>query len=564
MSMVLRARLDLMLSFLRLYRSQDFQDWTGTSNLVAQAAGRGPWMARKLREWSTSFCNDEKKLPTAEYGKFNSSVLEDEDIAQDIHVHLQSLGKWISAMDIVRYVATPEFQARLRVKKGITERTAQRWMKRMGYRWKAEPKGIYSDGHERADVVNYRQNVFLPLWVELERATRWWKADATEDELNGQTASERAFIARPDGKIIVIWRHDESTFYANDRRKIRWVHASETAKPYAKGEGASLMVGDFVSPDYGWLKSLDGKEDARVLLRPGKTHDGYQTTEDILKQATRAMDILDHDYPDETHVFAYDNATIHTARQPDALSALNMTLKPSSKFHCKSKSNSDDKIPMMPGRFMDGSPQYLYFPAGHELAGQFKGMRVLIQERIAKGHKLQDPMKLKAECKNFKCEKGRTDCCCRRILFSEPDFVNQKSMLEEHCLARGYLVIFFPKYHPELNFIEQCWGFAKRVYRMFPTSSSESDLKDNLLAALDAVPLASMRWYMSSSCFFSISNIPNPRFATRSSRFADGYHLGLDGADAAWVTKRFRGHRTVPPSYRAELEKERKRNPIRQ
>ena len=69
---------------------------------------------------------------------------------------------------------------------------------------------------------------------------------------------------------IIVWHHDESTFYANDRRKIRWVHAGETAVPYAKGEGASLMVADFVSADYGWLRSPDGKQEARVLFKAGK------------------------------------------------------------------------------------------------------------------------------------------------------------------------------------------------------------------------------------------------------------------------------------------------------
>ena len=38
------------------------------------------------------------------------------------------------------------------------------------------------------------------------------------------------------------------------------MHKSETAVPQAKGEGASLMVADFVSADYGWLWSPDGKE----------------------------------------------------------------------------------------------------------------------------------------------------------------------------------------------------------------------------------------------------------------------------------------------------------------
>jgi len=52
----------------------------------------------------------------------------------------------------------------------------------------------------------------------------------------------------------VTWVHDESTFYAHDQHKLRWVHSSESAKLYAKGEGASLMVADFISPDYGWLR----------------------------------------------------------------------------------------------------------------------------------------------------------------------------------------------------------------------------------------------------------------------------------------------------------------------
>ena len=49
--------------------------------------------------------------------------------------------------------------------------------------------------------------------------------------------------------------HDESVFYANDRRKTQWCHASDDCKPQAKGKGASIMVSDFLSPDYGRLKT---------------------------------------------------------------------------------------------------------------------------------------------------------------------------------------------------------------------------------------------------------------------------------------------------------------------
>jgi hypothetical protein len=45
----------------------------------------------------------------------------------------------------------------------------------------------------------------------------------------------------------------------------------------------------------------------------------------------------------------------------------------------------------------------------------------------------------------------------------------------------------------ELNFIGQCWGYSKRMYREFPMSSKEADLERNVLAALEAVPLDAVR-----------------------------------------------------------------------
>jgi hypothetical protein len=40
--------------------------------------------------------------------------------------------------------------------------------------------------------------------------------------------------------------------------------------PYAKGEGASQMVADMVSAEYGWLCSPDGKEEAQILFKASK------------------------------------------------------------------------------------------------------------------------------------------------------------------------------------------------------------------------------------------------------------------------------------------------------
>lgn len=76
-----------------------------------------------------------------------------------------------------------------------------------------------------------------------------------------------------------------------------------------------------MSADYGWLRSPDSTESARVLFKAGKACQGYVTNNDILKHATTAMDILEKHYPTEEHVFVFDNATTHLKHDKDSLSA---------------------------------------------------------------------------------------------------------------------------------------------------------------------------------------------------------------------------------------------------
>ena len=127
--------------------------------------------------------------------------------------------------------------------------------------------------------------------------------------------------------------------------------------------------------------------------------------------------------------------------------------------------------------------------------------------------------KLKAECKNFKCplpvvSDAAIKCCQRRVLYNEPDFAEQESALEMLCHSRGFEVLFLPKFHCELNFIEQCWGHSKRAYRQYPPTSKEDDLEKNLLSAVESVPLEIMRRYDLSdlSSDFKLNLIDNKTF----------------------------------------------------
>ncbi|KAG6870328.1 hypothetical protein C0995_013730, partial [Termitomyces sp. Mi166 len=163
-----------------------------------------------------------------------------------------------------------------------------------------------------------------------------------------------------------------------------------------------------------------------------KNKDGYFTNDDILKQADEAMDILQEDYSGMEHIFIYDNAPSHLKQKYEKI-----------------------KIPMTNATLSNGHPQPLYFgPAS----------TVYLEEWIA----------------------------VVGGFFTQPDFANAPTLLETHCAAHGFKVIFLLKFHYELNPIEQCWRYAKWLYRLFLESSHENMLEKNALEALDAIPLSSM------------------------------------------------------------------------
>jgi hypothetical protein len=75
-----------------------------------------------------------------------------------------------------------------------------------------------------------------------------------------------------------------------------------------------------------------------------------------------------------------------------------------------------------------------------------------------------DAPKLFAQCPKFKCKPNATNCCYCLILYNQPDLVNVSSVLEKTCNHNGYQVLFLPKFHCELNFIEQCWGYSRGMH----------------------------------------------------------------------------------------------------
>src|SRR6266540_2738316 len=84
------------------------------------------------------------------------------------------------------------------------------------------------------------------------------------------------------------------------------------------------MISHVVSADYGFLEACDGSRTACRNFKPGKNRDGYFTNEDILDQFRKMVAITKSEYPNNEHVFVYDNATIHLKCPENAPSAHHM------------------------------------------------------------------------------------------------------------------------------------------------------------------------------------------------------------------------------------------------
>jgi hypothetical protein len=82
-------------------------------------------------------------------------------------------------------------------------------------------------------------------------------------------------------------------------------------------------------------------------------------------------------------------------------------------------------------------------------------------------------------------------CCGHSLLALQPDFLAQKGCLEE-VQARNHGLIFYPKFHCELNFIERLWC-ATKYFAWENCQYSLEKLRETIPAALD--PASINRYY---------------------------------------------------------------------
>ena len=415
----------------------------------------------------------------------------------------------------------------------IRARTARRWLKKLGFSYKDVRKDVYFDGHERKDVVEYRNEVFLKAWQQASRRFVIFNEDGSW---------EKPSDLQPGEKPLVLVTHDESTFNANDGKRRLWLKKGEQPlRP--KGKGKGIMVSAFSTPG-GILKVPDHVPDEELLANPtwpedekgmpireaieyleyGK--DNYWTGEKMVEQVARvAIPIFNYVFPDCEGFFAFDNASNHCAFAPDALVAAKMNLMPGG------------KQPLLRDGwdYSSNRPQSMVFSDDHpdvKLRGKAKGIRQVLLERGLWRERSADGFKFRLICPKTHDRPGcdpnlNGECCATALLHSQGDFQEQKGSLQEKIEFAGHSVIFYPKFHCELNFIERFWCTAKHYVR------------ENCVYTLDG-----LRQTIPAS-FKSISTASINRFYRMCSRVIDAYTHGYRYGTKEFVDHAYKSHRQV-------------------
>ncbi|ODQ69436.1 hypothetical protein LIPSTDRAFT_187160 [Lipomyces starkeyi NRRL Y-11557] len=116
----------------------------------------------------------------------------------------------------------PEFSGRIE-RMNISLTTVTDYLRKCGFSLGRHTKDVYFDGHERHDVVQYRQ--------------QWAK----------RMIAYRSQMNEYDG------RDDEWYFHSNDDNAITWTERGESIIK-KKGQGLGLMVSDFYCACHGPLR----------------------------------------------------------------------------------------------------------------------------------------------------------------------------------------------------------------------------------------------------------------------------------------------------------------------
>lgn len=397
----------------------------------------------------------------------------------------------------------------------VSQSTARRWMQFLGFNAVANGKNYYVDGHEREDVVQYREGYFLPAMEKYERRMPFW----TGENMDVYNHPQGIF---PCEQVCINIVHDECIVYSNDATRIVWQeNGRKELRP--KSNGRSQHVSGFCCACHGFICDMV-LGDTFKIITPGKNADGYWTNADLVQQLERVIPIFELYHPDSQLLFTFDNSQNHHARAPGALSA-----------QLLNKSDGGKNVQLQhaeTGTWYNGQHYTL----------NYNQKDLLGRDRLdAEGNPIRVQKGLKTILEERGCYQPHYSLeICREYLSLHHDFAEEKNWLEQVITSHGHAMIFLPKFHCELNYIEKVWAYTKAYLRRNCTFNFKT-LKTELPRVL--------REYIPLACF--------KRFERHCLRFMSGYRLNnLSGPILDYIMKKYTSHRKIPENIDIELCKE--------
>ncbi|KAF8587728.1 hypothetical protein K439DRAFT_1652205 [Ramaria rubella] len=547
---------------------------------VAKSVGKGPYFARKIR-LLTCYIGHFCTLPPTMAGKHNAhpSLLNNEWIAQAVRRYLTILADGeITPQTLckqVNNVIIPTLGLHLAGAK-ISESCAKRWLHKLGYKMKEVKKGMYVDGHERPNVIEY--------WMKFLENVR--KNASLRQTYTDEALEPIEPTLGPGDRLHVPVYHDESICRSNALWRRVWVRNGRMPLR-KKGEGHAIHISDFVVEHTGRIvlneeqRQINNKlpphlqlqhMDAQEIIYPGKNNDGWWNMERLIVQVRRMIPIFERLYPGAVGEFFFDQSSAHDTFAPNALNSKEMNLRPGGKQWVMHSTF----IPMdNPHLGLRGMPQEMVFPTNlpsndpnYEHRGKPKGLRQVLEERglwelltTANQGKLPP-----AECKF--CNSSRktqeqlvreaqavadgqnelegayedvlqpgtsSTCCMQKCLSEQADFKAEKPLLQITIEAAGHWCYFLLKFHCELNPIEMYWGWTKTRLRVASDGTFPTE-KRLVPEILDSCPVKTIQ-----------------AFFRKTWRYTDAYRKGLNAKQAEYAVKKYRSHHSMGPSIMMSL-----------
>lgn len=189
-----------------------------------------------------------------------------------------------------------------------------------------------------------------------------------------------------------------------------------------------------------------------------------------------AARIFPYMFPNNQALFTFDNAANHTLFAKNAILAKKINLRVGRKQPWMKNSFNNATQKIYPTVFLEDYYDFLLQSKPKRLK------QILIEKSLWRNRALNSLLK----CPTSHNRLGynlffNSDCYDQALMSNQPDFERQRGCLREDVEAAGHLLIFYPKFHFEPNFIDRYSSFLFTILSHFTDFSLDFSVQQIIM-----------------------------------------------------------------------------------